>query len=458
MKPASANSSRAFRRRIRAYVTSLTVILIFATGIRLAFAWDYTQQNSRQALSIIPFTFEPGNIAASVARGQGFSSPLRVPTGPTAWMTPVYPLLLATVFRYLGIYTFRSFVAAVLLNIIFAALTCVPIYYAGERMGGAGLGAGAAWLWAIFPNAILIPFESMWDACLSALLAATILWATLALAESRRVRDWCAYGLLWGLTLMTNPTFASLLPFLLAWLAYRAYRTYKEVLPWLLNPLLALGVAILCCVPWTVRNHDVFHTIVPLRSTLGLQLSVGNNAQSTDAQTHLVHPLDNADERAKYIALGEIAYMRQKQQEAIAYMESHPRRVANLSVHRFITFWTGGTPAPLKDFEQIHSAWFRYVLIFNIGAGIGAIVGIVLLLWRRSVFAFPLAVFPLVFPCVYYLSVAQPRYRLPIDPIVLLLTAIALASAFHWTARTDARSPRTDTPSNKTSRNRALAL
>ncbi|HLJ41400.1 MAG TPA: hypothetical protein VKT50_07910, partial [Candidatus Acidoferrales bacterium] len=62
MKPASANSSSVFRRRVRAYVTSLTVILIFATGIRLVFAWNYTQQNSRQALSVIPFTFEPGNI------------------------------------------------------------------------------------------------------------------------------------------------------------------------------------------------------------------------------------------------------------------------------------------------------------------------------------------------------------------------------------------------------------
>ncbi|MFI5127659.1 MAG: glycosyltransferase family 39 protein, partial [Candidatus Acidiferrales bacterium] len=219
MKPPRANpASSVIRRKLRSFATSLTLIVIVATGVRLAFAWDYTQQNSRQALSVIPFTFEPGNIAASLARGQGFSSPLRVPTGPTAWMTPVYPLLLATVFRYFEIYTFRSFVAAVLLNIIFAVLTCVPIYYAGERMGGAGLGAGAAWLWAIFPNAILLPFESMWDACLSALLAATILWATLALAESRRARDWCAYGLLWGFTLMTNPTLASLLPFLLAWL------------------------------------------------------------------------------------------------------------------------------------------------------------------------------------------------------------------------------------------------
>ncbi len=427
MKPREANpASLPVGRRFRAFATSLTLIVIIAAGLRVGFAWDYAQQNSRQALSVIPFTFEPGNIAASLARGQGFSSPLRVPTGATAWMTPVYPVLLSVVFQYLGIYTFRSFVAAVLLNIIFAALTCVPIYYAGKRIGGAGLGAGAAWLWAIFPNAILIPFESMWDASLSALLAATILWATLALAESRRASEWCGYGLLWGVMLMTNPTLASLLPFLLAWLAYHAY---SEGRPWLLKPVLALGVAILCCVPWTIRNYDDFHTFVPLRSALGLQLWVGNNAQSNEAQTNLVHPLNNANERSRYVAMGEVGYMRQKQREAIAYMRSHARRVTGLTASRFIAFWTGGTPEPLKDFEQNDSRWFRYVLLFNICAGIGAVLGIVLLFWRRSMFAFPLAMFPLVFPCVYYLSVALPRYRLPIDPAVLLLTATALSGA-----------------------------
>ena len=432
MKPRRANSISAFRRRLRAFATSLTLILIVAAGVRLGFAWDYTQQNSRQALSVIPFTFEPGNIAASIARGQGFSSPLRVPTGPTAWMTPVYPLLLAGIFRFFGVYTFHSFVAAVLLNILFAALTCVPVYYAGQRMGDSGIGAGAAWLWAIFPNAILIPFESMWNACLSALLAATILWATLALAESRRARDWCAYGLLWGFTLMTNPTLACLLPLLLGWLAYHAH---KEGRTWLTKPLLALGVAILCCVPWTVRNYNVFHTFVPLRSVLGLQLWAGNNSQSTDMPINLLHPLNDADERAKYVAMGEIAYMRQKQHEAVTYMLTHPRREVYLTANRFVAFWTGGTPDPLKDFEQIHSRWFRYVLIFDICAGIGALAGIVLLFWRRSMFAFPLAVFPIVFPCVYYFSVVLPRYRLPIDPVVLFLAAIAIAFFFNRIAR-----------------------
>jgi hypothetical protein len=40
-------------------------------------------------------------------------------------------------------------------------------------------------------------------------------------------------------------------------------------------------------------------------------------------------------------------------------------------------------------------------------------------------FALPVAVYPVVFPVVFYLSQALLRYRYPIDPVILLLTAVA---------------------------------
>src|SRR5580692_4336140 len=209
------------KNAVRKAATSLLLIVLVALVARLTFAWHEVRQFSPQVLSIVPFQTETGHIAYSIASGKGFSSPFQRDTGPTAWLAPVYPYLLAGIFRLFGIYTLHSFLAALFLNILFSAGTCVPIFYTGKRIAGVGVASAAAWLWALFPNAIIIPFEWIWDTSLSALLVATLLWTTLELAESRRARDWSLYGFLWGFTLLTNPAVAPLLPVLLTWLAYR---------------------------------------------------------------------------------------------------------------------------------------------------------------------------------------------------------------------------------------------
>jgi hypothetical protein len=425
------------QKALRVAATSIWIILLVALTLRLGFMWEYRQIHPKQAVSVIPFLFESGNIAHSLATGQGFSSPFRVDTGPTAWMTPAYPLLLAGIFRFFGAYTFGAWAAAVLLNILCCTLACVPIFYAGKRISGVGLGASTAWLWAIFPNAILIPVESMWDASISALLVATILWATIALPDSERMRDWCAYGLLWGTALMVNATLAALFPLLLGWLAYRAHRANR---PWARRSAAAVVIVMLCCVPWTIRNYRAFHHFVPLRSVLGLQLWLGNNDQTQDIFRGDLHPIYNATEREHYIAMGEIAYMHEKRQEAVRYILSHPVREAHLITNRFISIWSGGTPNPVTDFVRTPSLWFRFILAFNFLVAIGALCGVIILFRSQNAFAFPVAVFPVVYPSAYYLTLALPRYRLPIDPIVLLLTVVALRQMIYWRKRDVAQS------------------
>src|SRR5580693_10121647 len=168
---------------LRKTTTSLLLIVVVALGTRLTFAWYEIRQFSPQVLSIVPFQTETGHIAYSIANGKGFSSPFQKDTGPTAWLAPVYPCLLAGIFRVFGIYSLHSFFAALALNILFSAGACVPLFYAGKRIAGVGAASAAAWLWALFPNALIIPFEWIWDTCLSALLVATLLWATLELGE-----------------------------------------------------------------------------------------------------------------------------------------------------------------------------------------------------------------------------------------------------------------------------------
>ena len=142
------------------------------------------------------------------------------------------------------------------------------------------------------------------------------------------------------------------------------------------------------------------------------------------------HPIHDQAERNQYIRMGEIAYMRDKGRNAIDYMTTHPAHEGQLIAGRFVSIWTAGTPTPIRDFLRTKSVWFRYVLLFNIAVAFGTLAGIIILFARRNPFAFPAAVYPVVFPWAYYLTLALPRYRHSIEPVLLLLSAIAIQAAF----------------------------
>ena len=112
-----------------------------------------------------------------------------------------------------------------------------------------------------------------------------------------------------------------------------------------------------------------------------------------------------------------------------------------------------GTESPVKNFLETDSWLIRGILLSSFLTAVGALFGIVAL-WmgkneimqrRRGhrvsaetdknsdgaeetarVPIFPLAAFPVVFPCLYYLTHADLRYRQPIDPVVLLLTVVGV--------------------------------
>lgn len=419
------------KRILLTAVTSGWLIFLVALAARLGFAWNQQGKIPQDVLAPASFAQETGSIASALASGKGFSSPFLKETGPTAWLTPVYPLLVAGVFRVFGVFTRASFFAVVLLNALFSSAACVAIFHAGKRVGGLGIATGAAWLWAIFPNAVMVPFEWVWDTALSAFLGALILWATLKLTESARCRDWCAYGLLWGFTLMTNASLGSLLPFLLGWAAYRTYRQIQAPetkFRALKLALAATSIATLCCVPWTVRNYVVFHRWIPLRSNLPLELYIGNNENYAP---HAPWPGRVTKEREllRYFRMGEMAFMDEEKRKALAFMRAYPRIEVVLTAKRFVAFWTG-LPNPVQSFLETDSLLVRVLLVCNALAGLGALLGIAVLLWKRSPYAFPLAAYPLVYPWLYYLTHPNLRYRHPIDPVVLLLAAIAVGSLF----------------------------
>jgi 4-amino-4-deoxy-L-arabinose transferase-like glycosyltransferase len=439
------------------------VIVAVALGARIAFAWNQASKIPAQALAAVPFQNEAGNIAFALAEGKGFSNLFRMETGPTAWLAPIYPVILGAIFRIFGIFTVRAFFAAVFFNIVCSSAACVPIYFVGKRLWGLGVAGGAAWLWAIFPSGILIPFEWVWDTSLAAFLAAVLLWATLSVTEAETVLDWCAYGALWAVALLTNPAVGALLPFLVAWAALQGRE--GRPLQWK-RAALAVGVTVLCCLPWAIRNYAVFHRLIPLRSNLPYELWSGNN-DIFDENARGRRVITRTEEARQYAAMGETAFMREKWELATDFMKTHPELEARLTEQRFLDFWLG-THAPVRNFLETNSKLVRLVLAANFLTMIGAFGGVGALWWKvrrratsdewrvkekrpqaekrtakadekqtgqehagekRSA-VWPVAAYPVIFPVLYYVTHAQLRLRHPIDPVIMLLTAMAVAGVW----------------------------
>jgi hypothetical protein len=268
---------------------------------------------------------------------------------------------------------------------------------------------------------------------LSALLVAFLLWATLALAESRRLLDWSLYGLLWGFTLLTNPAVALLLPVFLAWAAYRT-RGFTPASNSFLRPLLAAAIAVLCCVPWTVRNYIQFHKFIPLRSNFAFELYIGNNENYDDQHRLRPGAITQDREILRYLRMGETAFMEEEKRKAVAFIVAHPRIEFWLIAQRFVDFWTG-TATPLAAFRQADSLWLRLILLCNDAAPLCAFLGIIVLVATKNAYALPVVSVPILFPLLYYVTHTSLRYRHPIDPVVLLLAALGMHGVWRWCTR-----------------------
>lgn len=396
-------------------------IALFALALRLAWLVYKTRVIPADVLATAPFENEVGNVALALADRHGFCCLFRQATGPTAWLSPVYPVLIATIFKLFGTFTLRAFCAAVVLNSVFSALTCFPLFCAAVGVGGRSTASVATWLWAISPIAILLPYAWIWDSSLSAFLAAALLWATLHLCERCDVRGMALYGSLWGISLLTNPALGALLPFLLPWILLRSGLSNPKKLQYL---VVCAGVVFLMCLPWTIRNYVQFHRFVPLRSNFAYEFWSGNN-EIFDPESREVNRITRYEQTRLYASIGETAFLGQKRDAARHFVRTHPGLYMQLCGRRFVTTWFG-TDSPLQDFLHGDSAMVRLLLFWNAGSFVLILVGLTRLYREQGTFFVPIAVFPLVFPFTFYIAHTSLRHRHPCDPALAVLMAIAI--------------------------------
>jgi 4-amino-4-deoxy-L-arabinose transferase-like glycosyltransferase len=364
------------------------------------------------------FGYEMGRISASLADGHGFSNPFQSPTGPTAWEPPLYPLLIATVFRLAGIYTAASAIVLLTINSFFSALTAVPVYYLARRSFGESVARWSAWTWTLCPYAMYWAVKWVWETSIAAFLLAVLLLVTWRLAEGASRREWITCGFLWGLAALLNPSLLSVLPFAAAWVVFQLSRTGK---PAFLNTLLAAMVFAVTIAPWLWRNYQTFHHPVFLRTNFGVELRLGNGPGADGLSMGFqLHPTHSPQEFARYRQMGEIAYVAHQKREALDWIRANPVQFVNVSAARFVYYWTS-TPWSGRIMPAKNALFLGSSLL-----GIGGLW----VMWKQrrpGFFLFAACLF--AFPLVYYFVFPHPRYRGPIEPELFTLIVFLISQS-----------------------------
>ena len=218
-----------FQDRIAAALQSPALAVIAAFTLRISLLWLIHRDRDAHQFLFFPTSHETWNVGLSMALGNGFSSPLAGMHGPTAWVAPAYPWLIALALKFSHQDTYAATILCLFLNCLLSALTCWPIYGIAKKIGSHEIALASCWLWVFLPTAIIFPLEWLWDPSFSAFFLALLIYWTLELPDVSSMLPWVGYGLLWGIAVLMNPAIGILFPFLLVWLVQHRWR---EQLSW----------------------------------------------------------------------------------------------------------------------------------------------------------------------------------------------------------------------------------
>jgi hypothetical protein len=359
------------------------------------------------------------SVARCLAHSHMFGNPFPTPTGPTAIVAPGYPFLLSFIYSVFGIGAAGEIVQEITCTLVSSLSIAMIVFFAEAGDLAVGTGVLAASLGALLPTKLWIETKGAWSTPYDALILLLLCILTLRHWKQPHftAHNAVLHGILWGLAMLFAPAFLPiLLVFLLVGLFLLARKQLAIYVGW---ASLLLVAAVMILIPWTARNFTQLGGFVFVRDNLGLELYTANNDRALPTLEENMrlpkrpHPNDNHLEAEELVRQGELKYNHQKLSLAIRWIQDHPSRFVLLTMRRFLYFW----------FPNSDQLWKRILA--------GAIT---LLGWLGFFFSYRthrlasmmVAVLWTVYPLIYYVMQADPRYPYPIYWTLLLMAGISI--------------------------------
>ena len=320
---------------------------------------------------------------------------------------PGYPVFLATIYALFG----QSIFATRMVESILGAFLAVVIALIAKRIGGEIVGGLTGMLWAVYPMGVFIAGLVYPENLLTMLLALGMLCFLPPSHQDLSNKRVFLAGLLWGLATLTKPVVLGTVEAVSLWLMFwgRGNRL-------LLVSMLLIGVAV-TVVPWTVRDFYVYQRFVIVEPRAAQHLPVMPAAEGNVKERNIQNILKQPGAFANHfqrefvnfwkVELHRITMDWPSYREAVHKRDSRIVQNTIFTSHGLINTVSIMTTAPLFLFAIIGTA----VMLFEHERR-----RYLALLWMTI----------LSFAVVYSIFHAKTRYRIPIEPYIVILSAYGM--------------------------------
>ena len=379
-----------------AWQRSLLAIFVIALLIRGVFI--LTLQNGFYFPDSLDYSRAATNLLAHGTFGEGYSRP------------PMYALVLAAIYALFG----EHIVAIRLVQAVMGACIAVLIALIARCLGSKGAGILAGVLWSVYPLGVFIASLEYPVSVTALLLAAAVLCMMTNVQQTLKAGRVVLSGLLFGAAVLAIPaTLAAVLAATL-WILY-----WQSARRFVLVTLFLLGVA-LSLTPWTIRNLYTYGQIVIVDPRL-TQPWVGPAPQEDLINASIL------ERRIKTLLRYPGTFVARAVREFGRFWELYPTRV-------LMSYQSYREELHERDARIVKQTIFgtHYtdkISIMSTGpVFLFALIGTGVLGFQKerrpglSLLAMMILFFALGYSCF----IGKTRYRLPVEPYIIILSAYGL--------------------------------
>jgi len=299
------------------------------------------------------------------------------------------------------------------------------------------IGFGACYIVNLLVHALFDRNVAIWAILLAAVNPLWVLFAAVPMTESvaillyplvalaslyllryPTIRNAALMGVILGITALNKGTILAFGPIWAAWLVIVIWPRWGR-------GLLLVGVTAAVCtavlVPWTVRNYQQLGRVIPVTLQAGHSMFEANNPYTEFALERVEHGQTWLNDPRIYSEAGDLSNLSPVQFDdtsralALHFIRDHPGTFVEYALRRIRVFWSAYA-------HPAHKAYWYLVLPFFL-AGFVLAWKHHLTMWREL--ALP-SLLILQTMSLVILFPSMPRYRVPIEPFVLIFAAYAI--------------------------------